>query len=111
MQGYNFEYSNRKICNGLELDIYIASIKTAFEISGIIHYKPIYGQDKLEKTQERDKLKLERCISKNISLHIIKDTSKRFTEKYGDKILNDIYQLIHTQIFKNVLKEISEITQ
>lgn len=102
LQGYNFDYNNRKIRDGLELDIYIDSIKIAFEISGIIHYKPIYGEEKLKKTQEKDKLKLDKCKSKNVKLYVIKDLSSKFTEKYGEKILSDIYQHIHKQKFKCV---------
>jgi hypothetical protein len=38
---------------GSELDIYIPSLKLAFEINGIFHYKPIFGEDKLKKNSRQ----------------------------------------------------------
>jgi hypothetical protein len=106
LSGYKFDYNNRKICNGLELDIFIPELKLAFEISGIVHYKPIYGEEKFNKIIEKDKLKMKLCINKNINLIVIKDNSNRFTEKYGYEILLKIYNHIHKLHFKNVLDKI-----
>lgn len=65
-----------------ELDIYIPSLSLAFELNGIFHYEAIYGQEKLLRTQQVDKEKIDKCIQKNIKLYQI-DTSKQkyFTEK------------------------------
>jgi hypothetical protein len=106
LSGYYFDYNNRKICEGLELDIYIPDLKLAFEISGIVHYKPIYGEEKFQNIIEKDKLKMNRCIDKGINLIVIKDESNRFTEKYGYEILSRIYKDIHKLDFKNCLKKI-----
>ena len=38
---------NRKDTINSELDIYIPSLKLAFELNGIFHYEPIYGDNKL----------------------------------------------------------------
>lgn len=46
------QYSNKQII-GSELDLYIPSLKLAFEIQGIFHYKPIYGQEKLKQIQKK----------------------------------------------------------
>jgi len=54
-----------------ELDIYIPSLNLAFEINGIFHYKPIFGQEKLEQIQTNDSKKSSRCTQENISLLII----------------------------------------
>lgn len=56
---------------GKELDIYLPDLNLAFEINGIVHYKPIYGEEKLNKIQNNDFLKKELCESKNILLIII----------------------------------------
>lgn len=58
-----------------ELDIYIPSLKIAFECNGIFHYEPIYGLDKLSKTQNNDNRKFQACLERNIEL-VIMDTSK-----------------------------------
>lgn len=106
LTGYNFEYNNRNICDGLELDIFIPDLKLAFEISGIVHYKPIYGEEKFNKIIEKDKSKMKLCINKGIKLIVIKDESNKFNEKYGNEILLDVYKYIHKRRFKNILCQI-----
>lgn len=54
------EYNQTSLIN-YELDIYIPSLKLAFELNGIFHYEPIYGKTLLEKTQSRDKQKILSC--------------------------------------------------
>ncbi len=83
--------------NCCELDIYIPSLALAFELNGIYHYEPIYGQEKLNRTQNNDSRKFKHCHDNNIGLCVI-DTSKqiRFTppssQVYLDIILNLIKQ-------------------
>lgn len=82
---------------GKELDIYIPQLNIAFEINGIIHYKPIYGEEKFEKIKYNDKIKKELCENKNILLTTIDISDiKSFKE---DKIIskyNYIKNLINT---------------
>ena len=56
--------------------IYIPSLRLAFELNGIFHYEPIFGQDRLDKIQSNDGNKFQRCQEQGISLCII-DTSKQ----------------------------------
>ena len=58
-----------------ELDIYIPSLKIAFECNGIFHYEPIYGPEKLSKIQNNDNRKFQACLEQQIEL-VIMDTSK-----------------------------------
>lgn len=104
--GYIFVYNDRKLCEGLELDIYIPELKLAFEINGIFHYKPIYGQDKLDKTQQKDKEKLDICNKKLVRLIVLKDESNKFSINYGNQILEKIYTYIFKVKFAKVLHEL-----
>lgn len=68
------EYNKKTVIQS-ELDIYIPSLKIGFEINGIFHYKPIYGQEKFKKIQANDRLKKRLCEENKILLYTI-DISK-----------------------------------
>lgn len=87
---------NHKDAINSELDIYIPSLKLAFELNGIFHYEPIYGEDKLQRIQNNDNRKFQACLEHGIELCII-DTSqqKYFKEKTSQKYLNIIERLIN----------------
>lgn len=86
---------NDKAAINSELDIYISSLQLAFELNGIFHYEPIYGNKKLNQTQNNDERKFQACAENGISLCII-DTSqqKHFTEKSSQKYLKIICDII-----------------
>lgn len=73
----NLEFHfNRKDAINSELDIYIPSLKLAFELNGIFHYEPIFSKEKLASIQNNDNRKIQACLEKGIELCII-DTSKQ----------------------------------
>jgi len=84
----DLEICNRQLMNGIELDFMIPSINLSIEINGIVHYKPIYGQDLLDKIQIRDEYKLDFCSQNDIHLIVVK-TLVKFTESTGEKIWNE----------------------
>lgn len=106
----DFQFNNRSVCDGYELDIYIESLKLAFEINGIFHYKPIFGQEKLDHIMKKDLVKNQMCKEKGIDLITIKDDSNKFSVKYGEIVYETInmyiYQKIHSNKFKKVMNEI-----
>jgi len=89
---------NRKDTINSELDIYIPSLKLAFELNGIFHYEPIYGQDKLNQIQNNDNRKFQACLKQGIELCII-DIShqKYFKENTSKKYLNIIITIINNK--------------
>jgi hypothetical protein len=99
---FNYDFNNRDICDGLELDIYIPELKIAFEINGITHYKPIYGEEKFIKSVNKDKLKKELCKKKSIQLYIIKDEATKFNHIYSTQILNVINNIINENIIRTL---------
>lgn len=86
---------NRKDAINSELDIYIPSLKLAFELNGIFHYEPIYGQEQLSKIQNNDNRKFQACLERGIELCVI-DTSKEkyFKESNSEKYLAIILQIM-----------------
>lgn len=87
---------NRKDAIDSELDIYIPSVKIAFELNGIFHYEPVFGNEKFNKIQNNDERKFQACIEKGISLCVIDTSSlKYFKEKNAMKYLNIITSTIN----------------
>ena len=87
---------NQKDTINSELDIYIPSMKIAFELNGIFHYEPIFGEDQLNKIQNNDHRKFAACHEAGISLCVI-DTSgqKYFKPKSSQRYLDIITGIIN----------------
>lgn len=88
---------NKKDAINSELDIYIPSLKLAFELNGIFHYEPIYGPKKLNQIQENDISKTKSCHDAKIDLCVIDVSQQKYvkpstSQKYLDiiiKIINE----------------------
>ena len=65
--------NDKTMLGGLEVDIAVPSLKLAIEWNGIVHFKPIYGQIKLDKVQSIDQKKLLLAQQKDINLIVISD--------------------------------------
>lgn len=91
---------NRKDAINAELDIYIPSMKLAFELNGIFHYEPIYGKDKLDQIQENDQRKHQSCYEAGIEICWIDSSGLKYfkeanARKYLDIICGAIDQNNH----------------
>jgi hypothetical protein len=87
---------NRNDTINSELDIYIPSLKLAFELNGAFHYEPIYSQEQLQKIQNNDARKFQACLEQEIELCVINNTSIRyFTPRQGYEFLNIITDIIN----------------
>jgi len=93
----NFSFNGDDII-GSELDIFIAELKMAFELNGIFHYEPIYGENTLNRIQNNDKQKFISCYNKGIELIIINLGDQNFSKKYANKIYEEIYNIIYKNL-------------
>lgn len=86
--------NDRKTLNGLELDIYIPSIKLAIEWNGIYHIEPIKGEETLQKIIKKDNTKIEMCKNLGINLIVVSDRTshKKFIEETTDDIVKKLKQ-------------------
>lgn len=91
-------FNDKEIINS-ELDIYLPSLKLAFELNGVFHYEPIYGKDKLNQIINNDNRKFQACLEKGIELCII-DISNihHFKPILGDKFLKIIQDIINSKL-------------
>ena len=100
-QGYQeleFHFNQKSAINS-ELDIYIPSMRLAFELNGIFHYEPIYGVEKLGSIQSNDQRKFQACLEQGIELCII-DVSQmvHFKEKRAIRFLEVIQRVITAKV-------------
>lgn len=84
---------NKKNTINSELDIYIPSLKLAFELNGIFHYEPIFGDNKLNQIKNNDINKFQECQKLGISLCVIDTSSQKYfkvqtSKKYLDIIVS-----------------------
>ena len=90
---------NRKDAINGELDIYIPSLKLAFELNGIFHYEPIYGPDKLASIQNNDTRKAQACLEHGIELCLVDvSTFTYFKEQKAMKFLTIIQNIIDSKL-------------
>jgi len=87
--------SNRVVLkDGFEIDLYNSDLKIGIEYNGIQHYEFVKGWHKtlegLQKSKERDKIKLGRCKKLRIELHIISYKQSKSDEKLVSVLKNII---------------------
>jgi hypothetical protein len=86
---------NKKTAINSELDIYIPSLRVAFEINGIYHYRGIHGTELLKKIQNNDLLKQKTCRERKINLYTVDVSSmSTFNEKAAVLFLDKIKKII-----------------
>lgn len=89
-------FNDRSVLNGLELDIYIPSLRLAFELNGIFHYQPIFGNQKLSKIQNRDANKVLGCAKSKVDICVLDISAlKYFKEQKAQKYLDIIIDIIN----------------
>lgn len=90
----DFKFNSKHEINS-ELDIYIPSMKLAFELNGIYHYEPIHGQEKFASIQSNDQRKFQACAEIGIGLCVIDASGmKHFSKKNSQKYLDIIVDII-----------------
>jgi len=90
---------NDKTAINSELDIYIPSLKLAFELNGIYHYEPIHGAKKLSQVQNNDNRKFQACLEYGIDLCIIDSSGlKYFKEQNAQKYLGIVVDIIEDKL-------------
>lgn len=90
---------NKNDIIGSELDIYIPSLKLAFELNGLFHYEPIWGDNRLDSIKNNDKRKFQACSEKYIGLCVIDTSKQRYvTPKTSQQYLDIITNIINERL-------------
>lgn len=69
--------NDKEMLPGVEVDVAIPSLRLAIEWNGVIHFQPIYGQEKLNVVQRRDAMKSQLAADLEIRLIVINDTDSK----------------------------------
>lgn len=94
----DFKFNEKSIINS-ELDIYIPVLKLAFELNGIFHYKPIYGESQLLRIISNDNKKMINAIKNNLELHCLDISEQnKFSEKSSLQYLYTIQKIIDDKL-------------
>jgi hypothetical protein len=98
---YEFHFNRTDVINA-ELDIYIPELKLAFELNGIFHYEPIYGQKHLDRRIANDNRKMIACYEKGIELCVLDISSMvHFKPLKAQKYLDIITKIIQKVSIRN----------
>lgn len=79
--GYNVTIQRSNIGGDYEVDIYLKDQQIAIEIDGPLHFLPLFGEEKLQKTIKQDAIKNGLLLSKGIHVVRIRYASKTSSQK------------------------------
>lgn len=74
--GYNVTIQRSNIGGDYEVDIYLKDQQIAIEIDGPLHFLPLFGEEKLQKTIKQDAIKNGLLLSKGIHVVRIRYSAK-----------------------------------
>lgn len=75
----------------LQVDLFIPDQRTAIEIDGPSHFRPVWGQENLEKNQKSDRQKTGLILGDGLVLIRVKQ-KKRLSQRYMRDILNRLLE-------------------
>ena len=81
--------------NRLQLDLFIPEIRTAIEVDGPSHFKPVWGIDNLIKNQKSDRQKTGLILGQGLVLVRIKQ-EKKISQRYLRQVSQKLMPLINT---------------
>lgn len=77
----------QRIFDGWDADIVIPSLKLAIHWNGPWHYKPILGQELLDKVVWKDKMRYSAVVNAGYHNYIIKDSGKKSDKKVDEELV------------------------
>ena len=85
---------------GYELDISVPCLELAIELNGPHHYKAIFGEEKLLKTQETDRKKVVKCGEFGIKLFVINVSEDKYNKKIMAQRISQVEQIVLDRIIE-----------
>lgn len=94
-QGYSVEFHKEQTLTNtkLQIDLFLPQLNIAIEVDGPSHFKPVWGEETLNRNQKYDKKKSGLIVGKGWHLIRIKQT-KDFSVARANLIYNDLRSAI-----------------
>lgn len=93
-----YTHEKHQIANkNMHLDIFLPTEGIAIEVDGPAHYKELYGDDTLSRTQKTDDMKNSLLLDKDISVIRVaqpSNVSQHFMRTYGDKVVRLVKDIV-----------------
>ncbi len=95
--GYRVEKHKEHLLQNerFHLDLYVPAVRTAIEVDGPLHFKPVFGEDKLKRRQAADQQKNGLVLSAGMVLIRVKLT-KRESQRYLRDIWKSVEEILNT---------------
>jgi len=93
-EGWTVRFHEKNLIpdNKLEVDLYVADIKTAIEIDGPSHFLPIWGEENLQRHQAADDKKAGLLLNEGYVLIRVKQMTKSLSQKKLRLVLSAILE-------------------
>jgi very-short-patch-repair endonuclease len=77
----------------LEIDLFVKQLRTAIEIDGPSHFRPVWGEKNLLRNKKSDKQKTGLILSQGFVLIRVKQ-DKRTSQRYFREVLDSILNIL-----------------
>ena len=79
----------------LQVDLFIPELRTAIEVDGPSHFKPVWGMDNLIKNQRADRQKTGLILESGLVMIRIKQ-DKKLSQRYQREVENSLFELLNS---------------
>ena len=95
--GWSVRFHERNLIpdNKLEVDLYVAELRTAIEVDGPSHFLPIWGEESLQKHQKSDATKTGLLLNEDYIVIRVKQMTKSLSQKKMRVVLDAITEQLN----------------
>jgi very-short-patch-repair endonuclease len=79
----------------LQVDLFIPALRTAIEVDGPSHFKPVWGMDNLIKNQRADRQKTGLILGSGLVMIRIKQ-DKKLSQRYKREVEHSLFELLNS---------------
>ena len=96
-QGFKVEFHKEHWLQNhrLQLNLFVPDIRTAIEVDGPSHFKPVWGMENLIKNQKGDRQKTGLVLGQGLVLIRVK-MEKKFSQRYARQTAKKLLEILNT---------------